>query len=259
MTITQQEIAAGLEELGLRVGHKVLVHSSLRSFGHVAGGADAVIDAVLEVIGPSGTLLAPTLTGSGDLSAENPPYFDPDATPCWTGIIPETLRRRPVAVRSLHPTHSVAAIGADAVFLTAGHRCSVTPCDELSPFGRLAALPDSYVLLLGVSHESNTLFHYVEEMAGVEYHIQRGFVSATMCVQGVVSRQPIMLHRYGAARRFSVMEPVFLAQGIQRQGRIGQAEVRLIQVAGMVRTTLRALLADKSILLDNMANPDPTN
>jgi len=87
----------------------VLVHSSLSSLGCVEGGADAVIDALLDVLGPGGTLVVPTLTGTESLSAENPPRYDPDATPCWTGRVPETLRRRPGAMRSLHPTHSVAA------------------------------------------------------------------------------------------------------------------------------------------------------
>ena len=57
-----------------------------------------------------------------------------------------------------------------------------------------------------------------------------------------------MLHRYGAPRNFSVMEPLFIERGIQRQAVVGNASIRLVKVAGMVRTTLRALLADKRIL-----------
>ena len=58
-TIDQDLIAAGLRELGLGEGDCVGVHSSLRSFGHVEGGADAVIDALLEVVGPTGTVVMP--------------------------------------------------------------------------------------------------------------------------------------------------------------------------------------------------------
>ena len=246
--ITRQTIGAGLRELGAPPGSKLLVHSSLSSFGPVDGGADAVIDAFLDAIGPQGTLLVPTLTGHEGLSAANPPVFDPAQQRCWTGIIPETLRRRPGAVRSLHPTHSVAALGRDAESLTCDHLLSVTPCDEMSPYGKLAALDDAYIVLVGVTHESSTLFHHVEEMAGVDYHMQPGFVEATIVLGEETVTRRIMLHRYGAPRNFSVMEPLFIERGIQRQAVVGNASIRLVKVAGMVRTTLRALLADKRIL-----------
>ena len=92
--ITKEIIINGLKELGLKQGDTVLVHSSLSSFGYVDGGADTVIDALLETVGKEGTVLVPTLTGSEHLSAENPPVFDVRNTPCWTGKIPETFRKR---------------------------------------------------------------------------------------------------------------------------------------------------------------------
>jgi aminoglycoside 3-N-acetyltransferase len=182
------------------------------------------------------------------LSAANPPVFDPVAQSCWTGIIPETLRRRPHAVRSLHPTHSVAAIGAEAERLTRNHALSVTPCDELSPYGELAALDDAFIALVGVTHESNTTFHHVEEVAGVDYHMQPGLVRATIMIGDRAHTRHIMLHRYGTLRNFSRLEPVFVEQGIQREAQIGNAAVRLVHVPSMVRVTLRALAADKTIL-----------
>jgi aminoglycoside 3-N-acetyltransferase len=247
--ITQTELSNGFAALGVPQGGKVLVHSSLRSLGQVDGGADAVIDSLLAVLGPAGTLLVPTLTGSEQFSPQNPPVFDPAQTPSWTGTIPETLRSRPSAVRSLHPTHSAAAIGADAALLLEGHAHSVTPCDEWSPYGELARREDSYILLIGVTHNSNTTFHHVEELGGLPYHMQPGFASATVVVNGAAHTRHIMLHKYGPARNFGVMEPFFLEQGIQRTGIVGVATVRLIHAPGMVRTTLRAVAADPTLLL----------
>lgn len=60
--VTRARIERGLAELGLARGGIVLVHSSLSSFGHVAGGADCVIDALLNVLGPEGTLCMPALS-----------------------------------------------------------------------------------------------------------------------------------------------------------------------------------------------------
>ncbi len=253
VALAKQDIIDGLNELRIPRGSQLLLHSSLSSLGQIAGGADSVIDAFLHVIGAEGTLLVPTLTGHEGLSPANPPVFDPLAQPGWTGIIPETLRRRADAVRSLHPTHSAAALGAGAVELTKDHVRSVTQCDELSPYGKLAALPTAYIVLLGVTHESNTTFHHVEEMAGVDYHMQRGLAPATIVLGEVRITRHVMLHRYGMPRNFSVVEPILVEQGIQRTGQVGAATVRLVHAREMVRVALRAVAADAQILC---ADPD---
>ena len=246
--VTEYLIREGLTRLGLSAGSTALVHSSLSNFGHVEGGADAVIDALLGVIGPAGTILVPTLTGNENLSPENPPVFDPVNTPCWTGRIPETFRKRPDAIRSVHPTHSVAAIGADAMELTRDHILSITPCDEFSPYGKLARREDGYILLIGVDHDVNTTMHHVEEIAGVDYHMQRGFAESTLIINGTKIIRHYMLHRYGAARNFSVMGPIFVERGIQWSTRIGDADVHLIQAKPMVEITCQCLRANPRIL-----------
>jgi aminoglycoside 3-N-acetyltransferase len=243
-SITQSEIEAGLRALGLTSGDRVLVHSSLSSLGYVEGGADAVIDALRAAVGPTGTVLVPTLTGSEALSPVNPPHFDPDRTPCWTGHIPEIFRQRPAAVRSWHPTHSAAAIGPDAYYLTRDHLDSLTPCDALSPYGKLAQMENGYVLLLGVDHESNTTLHHVEELAGVPYHMQPGFALAHVTVKGEVYIRHIMLHAYGTPRDFNIIEPILRERGIQRTGQIGQATVRLVHAGRLVATVLPMLRAN---------------
>lgn len=258
--LSRKELAAGWRTLGLEPGSKVLVHTSLRSLGVVepgptgAPGSDAsaaantVIDSLLDVLGPAGALLAPTLTGSEELSAANLPRFDPAVTPCWTGRLPETLRQRPGAVRSVHPTHSVAGLGAELDDLLGGHRFSITPCDEWSPYGRLAARDDGYVLLVGVGHNNSTLFHHAEELAGVTYHMQPGLVPAIICAGATHCTRHVMLHRYGTAREFDRLEPVLRERGVQRDGQVGQAAVRLVHARSMVQLVLRALAADANIL-----------
>jgi aminoglycoside 3-N-acetyltransferase len=247
-TVTEHDIAQGLRRLGLESGAIALVHSSLSSFGHVQGGAETVIDALLETVGPGGTVLVPTLTGSETLSAENPPLFDPATTPCWTGRIPERFRQRPQAVRSLHPTHSVAAIGDQAQALTEGHEYSITPCGPDSPYGRLAQA-GGVILLLGVTHSCNTALHYVEESVGVSYHMQTGLAAAQIVRGGQTHTIHVMLHRYGAPRNFERLEPALRERGIQRDGQIGQAQVRVIDARQMVELTRQALLQDPTLLL----------
>ena len=249
-TVTAHDITSGLHTLGLHAGDVALVHSSLSSFGHVEGGAEAVIDALLETVGPTGTILMPTLTGSEALSPDNPPVFDPRRSPCWVGRIPETFRQRPDAIRSLHATHSAAAIGREAVALTTEHLDSITPCDAHSPYGKLAQMPNGYILLLGVDHQRNTTMHHIEELVGVDYHIQPGFARAQVMLEGQTLVRHILLHRYGTARNFNVMEPALIERGIQQNGRIGQADVRLIHAGRMVEITAQALRLDPRLLCD---------
>jgi len=190
--VTKRDIKDGLRKLGLKEGDIALVHSSLSSFGYVIGRTDAVIDALLEVVGSKGTIVLPTLTtvtkSGKSPSIDDPPIFDPENTPCWTGRIPETFRKRKEAIRSLHPTHSVAAIGAMARELLKDHEKSLTPCGKDSPYGRLAKLNNGYILFLGVTLDCCTMFHYVEEVANVPYHMQKELIEAEIIERGKKER-----------------------------------------------------------------------
>jgi aminoglycoside 3-N-acetyltransferase len=155
-------LVGGLRAAGLAAGDSVIVHSSCRALGPVDGGPEAVLNALLEVLGPEGNLMLPTFNYTRPLPE---PYFDPCTTPGRTGILTELGRQRPGAVRSLHPTHSVAVLGPAAAELTAGHlECRAFGVG--SPIDRLAQAGGK-VLLLGVGHVSNSTVHVAEEYAGV--------------------------------------------------------------------------------------------
>jgi aminoglycoside 3-N-acetyltransferase len=170
--VTRERLVDDLHALGLREGDVVLVHASLSGLGWVDGGAATVVDALVQAVGGGGTVLFPALTGTPDDGPAHPPVVELAMTPCWTGAIPEAGRQHPAAIRSIHPTHSVSAIGAQAVAFTAGHERSRTPCDEHSPYVRLMDEGGKILLLGGVTHESNTSLHALEEMAKVPYHLQ---------------------------------------------------------------------------------------
>ena len=246
--LTKQDIVHGLRSGGLHHGSHVLLHSSLSSMGKVEGGADTVLDAILEVIGATGTLIAPTLTGDETLCAAKPPIFDVKESKCWTGKIPETLRLRPDSTRSHHPTHSVSAIGGKAKELTQWHLHSVTPCDEWSPYGLLAQEDEGFIVLLGVDHESNTTMHHVEELAGCDYHMQPTPVRAVVRFEGEQKVVTSFLHIYGQERHFDAVEPLLLERGIQRNVTIGNATVRIIRSKPFVQVTLAALRANPRFL-----------
>lgn len=256
MSVTASDITAGLRSIGLPAGALALVHSSLKSFGHVEGGAEAVIDGVLQALGPEGTAAFPTFTGSSKLGPEHPPHFDVRHTPCWTGRIPETARVRPDALRSLHPTHSVAAIGPGAADLVRDHELSPTPCGVDTPFGRLAGSDQGYVLFLGADLRSNTMFHHAEEDARVDYHMQKEPVTATVVdCDGATRTVRLWLHRYGPERDYPRAEPYLRDSGILTFGRIGDCTVRLVRARPMVEYALARVAEDPTYLLATPETP----
>jgi len=155
-----EQIAADLCALGLQPGSVVLVHSSLRSLGPVPGGAETVVRGFLRALGEDGTLLMPALSYE-NVNAEQP-VFDVLRTPSCVGALPEYFRTRIGTLRSVHPTHSVAGIGARAEELLAGHEADTTPCGPHSPFSRLREV-GGQLCFLGCGLRPNTSMHAVEE------------------------------------------------------------------------------------------------
>jgi len=174
---TRENLVHDLRQLGVISGMTLLVHSSLRSLGWVSGGPIAVVQALMDVVTPAGTIVVPTHTsGNSDPAKwENPPVpkawlpviydtmpaFDPLTTPTYfMGKIVEAFRTWPGVIRSNHPTDSFAAWGRHVEFVTAHHNLEYG-LGEGSPLARMYEL-DSWVLLLGVGYNRNTSFHLAE-------------------------------------------------------------------------------------------------
>ncbi|HHY97207.1 MAG TPA: AAC(3) family N-acetyltransferase [Firmicutes bacterium] len=247
-TVTKEMIVAGLRELGIKEGDGFLVHSSLSSFGYVAGGADTVIDAMLEAVGPEGTVLVPTLTGRREDGPDDPPIFDVRHSPCWTGRIPSEFMKRPEARRSLHPTHSVSGIGPSVPDLIAGHEHSTTPCGKETPYYRLAQR-GGYILLIGVGQGSNTTIHTAEELAGVPYHMQKVPTDTVIIdYDGNRHMERLYLHDWGTPRRFERIDEELLNLGIMRMGKVGASTLRLIKSLPMIEFLVEKLRNDPHYL-----------
>lgn len=142
------------------------MHSSLSSMGHVEGGPETVIQGLLEVLGPDGTLLMPALSYSSVHSRQT--HFDRDTTPSCVGTIAETFRLRAGTLRSGSPTHSVCATGPLAAEIVGDHHLDTTPVGPRSPLHKVRDL-GGQLMFLGCGLCPNTSMHGVEELVGPPY------------------------------------------------------------------------------------------
>ncbi|MBR3941940.1 MAG: AAC(3) family N-acetyltransferase [Clostridia bacterium] len=158
----KEKIQQDLLALGIQPGDVVLMHSSYKSLGQIEGGAKTFFEAFLELLGDEGTLVLPTL--SFKWVTKEAPLFDKNETPSCVGYLSEFFRTNvPGVMRSMHATHSCAAVGKYAEFLTKDHEKDATPVGENSPFRKLPQVGGK-ILMLGCGKRCNTSMHGVEEL-----------------------------------------------------------------------------------------------
>ena len=179
-TVIKEDIKKALAEVGLKAGDTVMVHTSLSGIGYVVGGAQTVIEALIETVGEEGTVMMPTQSWKNldpevgvhwdadeadwDIIRANWPAYDKAITPTNTmGAVAEMFRSWPGAIRSDHPARSVAAWGKNAAYLTGNHDLSNIFGDG-SPIGKLYEL-GAKVLLIGVGYDKNTSIHLADARA----------------------------------------------------------------------------------------------
>lgn len=244
-TVSMDDIAAGIRKLGVHAGDTAMVHSSLKSFGHVSDGADAVIDAFLEVIGPQGTLVMPMM---GKREPGEP--FDPDGTPASTGTIPETFRKRPGTIRSLHPTHSAAAFGPRAEWIARGHE-KTTPMGRPGPYGKLVELDAAYVFV-GTGIGPCTLFHAFEDWMQLPYleaEFELHYVDKETGEQKVFrGKKGVAGHRDFYTKKPKV-EKLLRRAALIAQTTVGDAVLMMFRARAAAEVILERLRAKPDLLL----------
>jgi aminoglycoside 3-N-acetyltransferase len=255
---TRQDLASDLATLGVRPGDILLVHSSLRRLGFVPGGAVAVVQALLDAVGPAGTLVVPTQTGDNSdpsgwsrppvppewwpVIREHSPGFDPRVTPSRKmGAVPEVVRTWPGAERSSHPQTSFAALGAQAEQIVAVHDLDCQLGDR-SPLGTLESL-GARVLLLGVGFESCTAFHLAEYRLLGQSPVSHGAAVLTEGGRAWVSFEDLDLDEGD----FPEIGAALAEAGQVRSGVVGDAAAQLFELADGVGFAAHWMAANRSV------------
>ena len=244
MSHTVESLAADVHAMGIAPGDALMVHSSLKSIGWVEGGADAVIDAFLSVIGPDGVMFVPTLTATfaGRPPSDMTKYpFDPKETPSRVGKITDTFWRRPDAFRSEHPTHSLAAIGRDAETLVKGHGDGASTFAKDGPYGKYVKL-DAKILFVGTGMGCNTTLHVSEDWAELPYMDQRAKarVKTPDGEKEVTLRMSPNGHRsFYTSDANSPAVQLLYRLGLVKEGKLGDATVQIIRARDVINTMMK--------------------
>jgi aminoglycoside 3-N-acetyltransferase len=153
-----------VNDLGIEPGNVVFIHSSINNLS-LGFPFFRTLKIVQDVLGGEGTMLFPTYP---QLSSYNylmsGEVFDVRKTPSFTGALTEFARRQRNAIRSLHPTKSVCALGPHAECLTDSHHNSPYPYDNCSPYYKLKEQHGSKIIGLGVTSHNLSFVHCVEDV-----------------------------------------------------------------------------------------------
>jgi aminoglycoside 3-N-acetyltransferase len=267
-SITRADLRDDLARIGLQAGDTVMVHAAMGRVRRLLNGPDALIGALLDVLGPEGTLVAYTDWDSfhTDLMdddgrvlpewREHVPPFDHAASRAQrrNGILPEFVRTTPGARRSANPGASVAALGHLADWITADH-----PQDygygPGTPLAKLVAA-GGRVLIVGAPWDTMTLVHHADHLAdipnkrvlryevpfagehGTEWRFIEEFDTSEPIVDGLPDDY---IERIVTA---------FVGEGNGRPGAIGGAPALLVEAAPMCAFAVSWLERAVAVLSD---------
>jgi len=242
-TITKKDILQGLKRLGIRKGDHLLVHTALGSFGKVQGGADTVIDALLETVGPQGTVMMPSFGSPAEI-------FDVKKTETNLGAVAKAFWKRKQAVRSKHPLAAVAAIGEKAKWFVAGHESEMLSHGENTPYVKLAEMGGK-ILLLGVDQDRSTFLHVAETLTKQPY--LRTSKGAYVDESGKVRKKSWPFFP-GPHRNFIGLQSWLESLWLVKKIRIGSCVAQVLPAAELLDALLKRINDEPDLFISNNPN-----
>ena len=256
---TKTDLINDLEDMGLKPTDTIMVHSSMKAIGPVEGGADTVVDAFMEYF-KDGLFMTPTHTWA-QMSTDYS-LFDSKTEPACVGIIPNVFRKREGVVRSLHPTHSIAAYGKEAEAYIKGEENATTPCPPGGCWDRLKDVGGK-ILLLGVTHGRNTYIHSIEEVLSIRDRL----TDETTLMHIVMpdgSKKAVQMYRHfnrtlgtGAfSDEFDKMKQAFYDLGAAKEVKFGDADCILCDAKGIFEVCSKLFAIEENCVIDREVIPE---
>ena len=218
---TIKSLIADLYAMRLKRDGTIFVHTSFKSLGEVEGGPKTLIDALVEYMEP-GLLVFPAHTWE---TTPKTRYFSVKDSPGCVGIIPEYARKHSKAHRSVHPTHSVVAIGKDAQSFTTDPIIYDTPCNRNSSYGKLLDR-NATIVLIGVDLNRDTFLHCIEEWLNVPVRIKEETIDISIeLVYGTDMILPYHTHAGPIAAHYLWVKQMLIDKDMLHEGSLGDAKV----------------------------------
>jgi aminoglycoside 3-N-acetyltransferase len=251
--VNKKDIVAGLRCLGINTGDFVFFHSSLSSLGYVIDGAQTVVDAFLEAVGPSGTVAVHTChfkSWHWSFVQSNPkPAFDVLNSPSLMGAITEVFRKQAGAVRCLDSSNPMCAIGPLAEYLSKDSLSSYTPCGRDTAWGKLGLL-NAHYMFLGTGWSTCTLLHACEEYGWAPYTFMDQPSHLEVIDKNGDSHIHVQkVHTPNVPRNYANIEPEMQKLGLLRRGKIGEAECMVMSARDLTEVGTRCILENPAFLL----------
>jgi aminoglycoside 3-N-acetyltransferase len=245
---TQLELTDGFRSLGITSGQVVMLHASVKAVGSVMGGPNTILQALLDLLTPAGTLMM--YAGWQDIPdfvLELPPdlrqrYYDhhPAFDPAIArsvrdnSVLVEFLRTWPGTQRSANPEASMVANGSMAAWLTQDHPLNYG-YGAGSPLAKLVEI-NGCVLMLGAPLDTITLLHHAENLARLR-HKQVIRYQCPILRDG--QKVWVDMEDYNTGEphdnySFEEIALAYLAQGKGKRGTVGDAESYLFDAADLV-------------------------
>ncbi len=250
---SKNDLLVQLEQMNINKKGTLLVHSSMKAIGEVEGGAETVLDALSEYM-REGLLVLPTHTWR-QMSFEYD-VFDSRTEPSCVGLLTNMFMKRQGVLRSLHPTHSVAALGKDAFDYISGEENTKTPCPRNGCWGKLYDR-DATILFLGCSLKSNTYLHGVEEWVDTPNRLAKEPQDFTV-IDSEGNKHIVTQYRHKTtdpvvdpSEHYDKMEPIFLKNGAIYYGKLGDAKCIIGSAVKMADITKEYLLRDFHLFDDD--------
>jgi aminoglycoside N3'-acetyltransferase len=221
--LTFDDLVAGFDQVGLKEGDTLMLHSSYKSLGGVHGGAEVVIDALRESVGEGGTVLFPTFNFQSWTETH---YFDRSETPSNMGILTELARRRAEAIRTPHPIYSFAVLGS--------RQREFADCNDVEAYGEQSAFGlfhrlNGMILSIGLHFNSTfSMHHYVEFHTGCEYRRQKSFSGIYVDSDGVPQIRSYSMFVRASPRILTDIVPgmtELVDAGVIHEGKVGEATI----------------------------------
>jgi aminoglycoside 3-N-acetyltransferase len=241
--ISKEKIISDLKRIGIKKGELLHLKVSLKSIGFIDGGANTILEALLDVVGEEGTLVSDAFINVYPLplSVEDSRNIPDDKTKSYAGAFANAMINHPQMVRSKHPIQKYASIGKMAKELMLNHTQKNGGYDALEVMANLGAKNltiGKKVVGVGTTHVAINKMGFKRKIEnyGINYLNEKG----------VVSTFKVNWHG-GCGNGFPKFIPLYHENGhVINDTKIGEANGLLTNMKGTLDLEMEVLSKDPS-------------